>query len=113
MPSAILSASPGQTVTIVFDLLQDGYFIDDGYGIPQVYRIIFPNLTVAAGYPQSMNRIDVGLYNYSFLLPTGASAVGSYIVDIRFLDPTTGNPQSRIFQIICSAPFGNYTASTF
>jgi hypothetical protein len=110
--SSILSYSPGQQATIVFETL-DGYNQRaDGYMVPSIARIIFPNLYLAAGYPQNMARIDVGLYAFQFTIPTEASAVGSYIVDILYYDPDTGEPGSTFFQVIVSAPFGQYSIST-
>lgn len=110
--SYVLNYSPGQQATIVFETL-DGYGARaDGYLVPSITRIIFPNLFLAAGYPQNMARIDVGLYIFQFTIPTEASAVGSYIVDILYYDPDTGEPRSTFFQVIVSAPFGQYSIST-
>lgn len=113
--------SPGQQATIVFQVLNslgersdafDGYY-GDGYA-PQITRIIFPNLSLAAGYPQTMTRLDVGLFIASFTLPTNAASVGTYIVDILYYDPDNPNQYENTFvQIISSAPFGQYSASTY
>lgn len=117
--SNILQYSPGQTVTLVFEVLNalgsrsDGY---DGYTIgvaPLVSRIIFPNLSLASGYPQNMTRLDVGLFLFHFVLPKLAASVGSYIVDINYLDPDDGHPRNTFFQVISTAPFGQYSVSTF
>ena len=115
----ILTAAPGQTVTIVFENLnsigtrQDGY---DGLStsVPTVERIIFPNYSLASGYPQQMTRLDVGLYVFKFTLPISATAVGTYIVDILYEDPDIiGHDAQTLVQVVVTAPFGNYTASTF
>lgn len=111
--SFILNASPGQTATIVFQTL-DGYGQRaDGYAPPVITRIIFPNLSLASGYPQNMTRLDVGLYNFKIVLPPLATSVGSYIVDVTYFDPTTMLIQMTFFQIVVSAPFGQYSATTF
>jgi hypothetical protein len=111
--SFILQQSPGQTVTVVFETL-DGYGSRaDGYSIPVISRIIFPNLSLASGYPKSMNRIDVGLFNFSFTLPSLATAVGSYIVDVSYQNPDTGLPEQTFFQVVVTAPFGQYSITTF
>lgn len=110
--SNILQYSPGQLVTIIFETLNDVGARSDGYGIPVIYRIIFPNLSLASGYPQNMNRLDIGLFTFQFTLPINAASVGSYIVDIAYLNPNNGNPESTFFQVIVSAPGGQYSIST-
>jgi hypothetical protein len=111
--SFILFQSPGQTVTIVFETL-DGYGSrSDGYSIPVITRVIFPSLALASGYPQTMTRLDVGLYTFQLTLPTMASAIGTYIVDIAYQNPETGLPEQTFGQIVCTAPYGQYTVSTF
>lgn len=111
--SYILNYNPGQQVTLVFETLNSLGERSDGYGTPLVTRIIFPNLSSASGYPASMTRLDVGLFIFGFTLPTMATAVGSYIADIAYLDPDTGTPKSTFFQIVVTAPYGQYSASTF
>ena len=111
--SHILNYSPGQQVTLVFETLNSLGARADGYGHPSIVRIIFPNLSLASGYPQTMTRLDVGLFNFQFALPVLATAVGSYIVDVTYLDPDSGNPKSTFFQIVVTAPYGQYSASTF
>ncbi len=127
--SYILNATPGTLVTIVLEtLLADGYRSDgyyaafgpaDGYGddgyynLPVVERIFMPSLSLASGYPQKMAYIDTGLYYFQFTLPTGASAVGTYIVDVQYINPNIEMIAETFYQIICSAPFGMYSVSTF
>lgn len=128
--SFILNATPGTQVTIVLEtLLTDGYrsdgynatlgpadgydIIDGYYQLPVVERIFFPTLTQAAGYPKKMVRIDEGLYYFQFILPTGASAVGTYIVDVQYINPSTAAISETFYQVICTAPFGMYSIGTF
>ena len=107
-----LSYSPGQQVTI-FLTTTDGYGnFADGYFIPQVNRIIFPTFTTAPNYPQTMTRYDVGLYYIQFTLPTGATSVGSYLVDAMYDDPATGLIKHKTYQIVVTAPFGNFGTTT-
>ena len=108
--SYILNATPGQLVTIILETL-DGYSRADAYTPPTISRIVFPSLLLATGYPQPMTRLSTGLYIYSFTLPTGASAVGSYIVDVFWQDPATNSLAQTFWQVVCSAPFGMYSAS--
>ena len=111
--SYILNYAPGQTATMVFQTLDSLGARSDGYGIPVVTRIISPSLTLATGFPHPMTRLDVGLFMFQFVLPVLASAVGTYIADISYQNPDTGNPKATFFQIVVSAPFGQYSVSTF
>lgn len=106
--SNILNYTPGQNVTI-FQEIKDGYGVrtDDGY-VPVVTRVITPTFTLATGYPQNMTRLDTGLYYFQFTLPTGAAAVGSYLVDIAYLNPINSVIVSNTFQIVVSAAYGNF-----
>lgn len=115
----VLSYSPGQTATIFLEVT-DGYsnVRVDSTTTPVVNRIFMPDLTLMDGYVQDMTRIDTGLYTFQFVLPTGASAVGSYLVDVIYNSPFTagGNSGDDInyaaYQIIVNAPFGNYGLTT-
>ena len=117
--SDILTYFPGQEVTIFLDTKLDGYLADanyfiypiDGYNSPVISRIYTPTLTLSINYPQPLIKIDTGLYYYKFRLPVGATAVGSYLVDIAFRRPSDNNLQSSMCQIICAAPFGLYSVS--
>lgn len=118
MATAVLNYSPGQQATIVYQILNSlGERSDsfDGYGgpglPPTIERIIFPNLSLAAGYPQAMTRLDVGLFIAQFTLPLLASSVGTYIVDITYNNPDTGLFENDFIQVNCQAPFGAYTAT--
>ncbi len=112
--STILYYYPGTKATIFLET-KDGYgqrgdnnTSFDGYLTPVVTRVIFPDLSLAAGFPQPMIKLDIGLYYFQFTLPVGAASVGSYLVDVTYNDP--GNPLdlTATYQIVVSAPFGNY-----
>ncbi len=107
MPT-VLNYTPGQQVTI-FEEVKDGYGqrTDDGY-VPVVTRIFPPSFNPLTGYPQLMTRLDTGLYYFQFTLPTGAVAVGSYLVDITYLNPVTQLLNTNTYQIVVTAPFGNF-----
>lgn len=107
--STILNYAPGQTVTFYIEV-KDGYThqrTDDGY-VPVVTRIIIPGFNLASGYPLSMTRFDVGLYYFQFILPIGAAAVGTYFVDIVYMDPDSLLLVNDSIQIIVTAPYGVY-----
>lgn len=108
MPT-VLNYTPGQQVTI-FQEVKDGYGqrTDDGY-VPVVTRIFSPpNFMPLTGYPQHMTRLDTGLYYFQFTLPQGAAAVGSFLVDISYLDPVSSLLFTDTYQIVVTAPFGNF-----
>ena len=107
----ILHFSPGQVVRIFLEI-KDGYGTrTDPTELPVVNQIILPGLTLAADYPEDMSLIYTGLYYFQFTLPSGAAAVGSYLVDVSYIDPSNLAINSEIYQIIVSAPFGNFSAS--
>jgi len=120
--------SPGQTATIFVETLNsngvradatiDGYLSDfnhgdiDGYHHPIITRLVFPDLSLANDYPAHMVKLDVGLYYYQFVFPTGATSVGSYLVDISYTHPTTLYTNTVMYQLVVSAPFGNYSITS-
>lgn len=108
----VLSYFPGQHVTVFLETL-------DGYGVrtnsptlPVINRIIFPGFTLSAGYPAAMTQLDVGLYYGQFTLPTGATSIGNYLVDVVYTNPANNAINNQTYQIIVSAPFGNFGTTT-
>jgi hypothetical protein len=85
----------------------DGYVTSSHF--PTITRIIFPDLTATSGYPVRMVKLDTGLYYYQFTLPTGATAVGSYLVDISYTDPSTLYTKTALYQIAVNAPYGQFS----
>ncbi len=114
----ILNYFPGQIATIFLEVT-DGYnhVRLDSTTTPKVMQVIYPDLSLASGFPQNMTKIDSGLYTFQFTIPTGASSVGSYLLDVQYTSPLTqggdsGNDLSRkIYQLIVNAPFGLYSAT--
>lgn len=100
--------SPGQSVTIVLETLAVTGSREDSPALPTVNRIILPSLTLAASYPQSMIKIDTGLYYYKFILPSGSTAVGTYIVDISYVDPALSTLKNVAYQVVVTATAGNF-----
>lgn len=119
MPT-ILNYSPGQTVSVIQQVFNSDGYRADGYnfsgsgplGAPVISRIIYPNLSIAAGYPVAMRKLDTGFYIYTFTLPTGAAAVGTYVVDGYWYDPATFKLRQDYFQIVVSAQYGQYSIGT-
>ncbi len=78
----IQSYFPGQKATIFLEILDPNTGARaDGYSLPVITRVIFPDLSLGQSFPQDMVRLDVGLYFFQFTIPFTASAVGSYLVD--------------------------------
>jgi len=95
-----------QNIDGYVNALVDGYITSSRY--PTIVRLVFPDLDLASGYPARMIKLDTGLYYYQFVLPTGATAVGSYLVDVSFTDPSTLYTKTYLYQIAVNAPYGNY-----
>lgn len=114
----VLSYFPGQEVTIILESFNadgyraDGYQLPDGYILPGIKRIIKPNFTEMDNYPTNMIRLDTGLFYYKFTLPKGAAAVGSYLVDVAYYDPISTNTKQTLYQIVVTAPYGNFSTGT-
>lgn len=118
-----LSYFPGQTVTVFLETKNsDGYYCDgyysdgytiDGYEFPVIQRIFKPDFTLDGYYPQPMVQLSTGLYYFKFILPTGASSVGSYFVDIAYREPNTYLLKFYSYQIVVNAPFGLYSVTYF
>jgi hypothetical protein len=108
----ILSYFPGQHVTVFLETV-DGYNVRSNSPTPPVVtRVIFPGFTLASGYPLLMTQLDVGLYYSTFTLPTGSTAVGNYLVDVSFTNPANGMVNNKTYQLIVTAPFGNFGTTT-
>ena len=117
--------TPGQHVRLYQEVL-DGYGVrtNDGYNgqdgcdgydgyLPIVTRVILPDLNMACGYPQFMTQLDVGLYTFEFCLPRGAEGVGTYFIDISYVDPVSGYTLINSYQVICLAPYGNFGTTQY
>lgn len=113
MSTTTLYYFPGQKATIFLET-KDGYQRSDsvlpfnGNATPVVTRVIFPDLSLALGFPQSMVKLDTGLYFFQFTLPLGGSSIGSYLIDVTFNVPGTNYFDTKVYQFIVTAPFGNY-----
>jgi len=104
----IFSYFPGQVSTIFLEIKNsDGYRVDDGY-VPVVSRVVLPSMQLATGYPQLMSKFDTGLYYFKYTIPSGAVAIGSYLIDVYFVNPTNGMLNEQTYQLVVTAPFGNY-----
>lgn len=114
----VLSYFPGQLVTVWLQTL-DGYtgLRADPSSSPVVNRIIMPGFTLATGYPHPMNKLDIGLYYSQFTIPTGAASIGSYLIDVSYptidqLDGYAGGTSYSLYEVIVTAPYGNFGTVT-
>jgi len=82
----------------------------DGY-VPIVKNVIFPDLSLAAGYPQPMVRLNTGLYASGLQLPTGVDALGTYVATVFWME--NDNPIWETFAINVARPFGISTVTPF
>lgn len=103
--------SPGEKVTIFLDTFDNSGVRADGYYTPVVTRIVFPDLSLATGFPADMTKLDTGVYYFKFTLPTNATSVGSYLVDVTYWDPTGAEERQKLYHIIVTAPFGNFSVT--
>jgi hypothetical protein len=115
--STLLYYFPGQKATIFLET-KDGYgqrgdnnTSFDGYLTPVITRVIFPDLSLAAGFPQPMVKLDVGLYFFQFTVPLGGKAIGSYLVDVTYNVPGNVLDLTKTYQLIVTAPFGIYSTT--
>lgn len=108
----VLYYFPGQEATIFLETVDNHGARIDSATQPAVTRIVFPDLSLATGFPQDMVKLDTGLYYFRFTLPTHAIAIGSYLVEVSYTNFNTF--QNTVgYQIIVSAPFGNFSTVSF
>ena len=106
-----LSYGPGQTVLFYLQVVDANGVASDGYTVPVADKVILPGLTASSAYPISMTKYDTGLYYHSFVLPSGSSAVGTYLVSVSYVEPSGTYTKTEVYQIVVSAPFGQYSVS--
>jgi len=106
--SPVMYYDSGMVATIVLDTeaVPDGYAIDPIN--PIVAGVFKPDLTAMAGFPQNMTRLanEVGTFLARFQLPSGTSAVGTYLVVVQWVDPQTRFQRHRTYSIVVGVPFG-------
>lgn len=109
----ILNYSPGQKVTIFLEISDEFSHRLDPIGLPVISKIMLPDFTNDGydGYALPMNRLDPGLYSFQFLIPTGATSVGSYFIEASYVHPVSGTLSTVGYQIVVSAPFGLYATT--
>lgn len=106
----VIQYSPGQIATVTQYVFDSDNILTDGTSVPVITKIIMPSLASASGFPANMTKISTGIYQYKFQLPSGASAVGAYIVIIMYTEPT-GETKNSVLEIHVNAPFANFSVS--
>ena len=110
-PSTVgIMANPGQTVTLAVQVTNSSGESIDGY-TPTMNFIVDPSGSTFSGYPVAMTRVAVGLYKVAVTIPSGASAIGTYIASTSWTHPSNSTTQSQIFLINVYLPFGNSSVS--
>jgi hypothetical protein len=77
---------------------------NDGYYVPVVQRVMFPDLSSAEHYPRPMTRVGVGLYAHGVGLPSGVPAIGTYISSISWTEDDGVHWET--YGINAARPFG-------
>jgi len=107
----ILHYSPGQIATITISVFEPSTgILTDGYDVPSITKVVMPSLASAAGFPQDMTVVSTGVYQYKFQLPSGASAVGSYVVIVEYTEPDA-TVKNEVVELNVNAPFANFSVS--
>ena len=106
-----ISANPGQTVGLVVEVL-DGYGTRvDGYA-PSLNSVFSPSNTALTGFSSTMTKLSTGLYRANLTLPSGSSAIGTYVASASWTDPeNVTNTLYQAFVINVALPFGNSSVS--
>lgn len=106
-----LFANPGQTVTLPIQVLNSDGLRADGYQAPTIDFVRFPSGSLAAGYPVEMDKLETGLYKRTITLPTGSTALGTFLVSASWPHPNSSIFQYEVFMIQVALPFGNSSVS--
>lgn len=110
----IIYATPKQVLTLFFEVFNSTQQRADSPSDPLITSIYNPNFDLLDGYPAAMTNINVGLYSFTMTMPTGPTAVGTYIISIIWKDPDTSDQKQTHYQIICKSPpnaAGEYIAT--
>lgn len=100
-----IAANPGQSVGIVNQVLDANGERVDGY-IPQIDYVINPSGTMQSGFPANMTKESTGVYSLNVNIPSGITAVGTYIVSTSWTKPGTALTQYKVYLINVHLPFG-------
>ena len=105
-----LFANPGQTIVLAVEVLNSQNSRLDGYA-PTLDFVRDPSGGDLVGFPAAMVRDSVGLYNLGVDIPTGVTAIGTYIASASWAHPNTTETQYQLFLINVALPFGTASAT--
>ena len=102
-----VSTAPGQTVVFVAETLHA-----DGYRAappdpPRVMYIYDDNDGYLSDYPQVMTIVSLGLYTYSFVVPSGYAGLGFYTAEITWAQPESFDDQYLFIVVHAVSPIIN------
>lgn len=117
--SIILSYFPGQKTTIFLETVNSSGVRTNSDTAPVITRIfgfnsLVDGYTLYDGYLEDdvnekpMTQMDTGLYYVQITIPRGASSVGSFLVDVLYTNPVNSVLTKQTYQLVVSAPFGNF-----
>ena len=104
-----LNATPGQSIYLIAEVT-DGYYQTriDAPSEPTLDFILKPDGTTISGYPANTTKIATGLYRIAVTMPTGSTAVGTYIASLHWLYPLDVSIiQFLTYVVNVTLPFGN------
>ena len=104
-----LNANPGQTILLGVQILNNNGSRLDGYAPTFNYLRNPSGSTVVS--PTLMTNIDTGLYQISITVPSGITAIGTYIGSASWTHPDTSETQYELFLINVHLAFGLSTVS--
>ncbi len=108
----ILSYSPGQKATLFLETLNASGIRTNSATTPSLTRVILPSGVIPTdGYPAALTSRGTGLYSISFLLQTGAAAVGSYLAEVTYTSPVTSQISIATYQLLVSPTAGMFSAA--
>ncbi len=111
--ATVVNANPGQTILLAVEVLDTQFLYGgstrgtrvDGY-VPTLDYVRYPDGTQLLG-STTMTRIDTGLYQVSVTIPSGSTAIGTYVGSASWSHPTSGQDQFELFIINVGLAFGN------
>ena len=107
--SPVMYYNSNMIATIILNVeSSDGYAMDPPES-PVVKGVFKPDLVAMDGFPQNMTRLGIltGAFISQFQLPAGLSSIGTYIVVVSYVDPSTKYERQVLYSLIVGVPFGN------
>lgn len=94
----IIYSTPGKYIDIILHVYDNGE-LSDSLTTPIIKSIYNPNLNLIDGYPQDMNHLDTGVYQFKYLIINNPASLGNFVVDVEYTHPNNF-VLNNIYQII-------------